>query len=73
DLKCAKGQVGPQSGIIADQQKGDQVLGTYVGQVKSFNVQKGFGFIQCQDLKQEGWSGDVYLHKKHAEHTPFNV
>eukprot|EP00930_Biecheleria_cincta_P101706 TRINITY_DN9335_c0_g1_i1.p1 TRINITY_DN9335_c0_g1~~TRINITY_DN9335_c0_g1_i1.p1 ORF type:complete len:487 (-),score=119.96 TRINITY_DN9335_c0_g1_i1:27-1487(-) len=78
DLKCAKGQVGPQSsmaGVLAGdknaQDKG--VLGTFLGQIKSFNQAKGFGFIRCAELRKDGWDGDVYLHQKHAKDTRFKV
>mmetsp|Transcript_9071 Transcript_9071/g.27960 ORF Transcript_9071/g.27960 Transcript_9071/m.27960 type:complete len:313 (+) Transcript_9071:3-941(+) len=73
DLKDATGKVGLQASA-APGNRGDQVvLGTYVGVIKSYNAIKGFGFITCQDLKNEGHSGDVYLHQKHAQNSPFNV
>merc|ERR1712032_1657426 len=41
----------------------DTVLGTYCGQIKSFNAEKNFGFIGCPELADGG--GDAYLHGKH--------
>jgi len=39
-----------------------QILGNYVGQIKSFNAKNGFGFIVCQALQEQGYQQDVYLH-----------
>jgi len=39
-----------------------QVLGQFVGTIKSFNAKNGFGFIECEALMQQGRSRDVYLH-----------
>uniref|UniRef100_A0A7S1RHU0 CSD domain-containing protein n=1 Tax=Alexandrium catenella TaxID=2925 RepID=A0A7S1RHU0_ALECA len=73
DLKDAAGRVGQQA-TAGSANRGDQVVfGSYVGVIKSYNAIKGFGFITCQELKNEGHSGDVYLHQKHAQNSPFNV
>lgn len=39
-----------------------QVLGDYVGMIKSYNQAQGYGFIECEALKQQGYTNDVYLH-----------
>jgi len=39
-----------------------QVLGQFMGTIKSFNAKNGFGFIQCDALRQQGFQNDVYLH-----------
>eukprot|EP00931_Biecheleriopsis_adriatica_P103581 TRINITY_DN78396_c0_g1_i1.p1 TRINITY_DN78396_c0_g1~~TRINITY_DN78396_c0_g1_i1.p1 ORF type:complete len:320 (+),score=65.14 TRINITY_DN78396_c0_g1_i1:97-960(+) len=39
-----------------------QILGQYVGQIKSFNGKNGFGFIFCEALQKQGYTQDVYLH-----------
>lgn len=37
--------------------------GEYRGFIKSFNGNNGYGFIECEDLRNEGYSNDVFLHK----------
>lgn len=37
--------------------------GEYTGFIKSFNGNNGYGFIECQDLRNEGYNNDVFLHK----------
>merc|ERR1719198_378280 len=37
------------------------VIGTFLGTVKSFRAAYGYGFIDCPDLKQQGFN-DVFLH-----------
>mmetsp|Transcript_16611 Transcript_16611/g.38985 ORF Transcript_16611/g.38985 Transcript_16611/m.38985 type:complete len:270 (+) Transcript_16611:38-847(+) len=39
-----------------------QVLGQFLGTIKSFHAKNGFGFIQCEALQQQGYQNDVYLH-----------
>jgi len=39
-----------------------QVLGQFMGTIKSFNAKNGFGFIQCDALRAQGFQNDVYLH-----------
>eukprot|EP00438_Fugacium_kawagutii_P011706 Skav231761 [mRNA] locus=scaffold695:176775:189959:- [translate_table: standard] len=41
-----------------------EVLGEFYGIVKSYNPEKGFGFIVCDALKNQH-DGDVYLHSRH--------
>merc|ERR1719181_866656 len=36
--------------------------GRFQGRIKSFNVQKGFGFIECPEAHQV-YGRDVFLHK----------
>ena len=37
-------------------------------EVKTFNAARGFGFITCETLAQQGY-GDVFVHQKHiGEH-----
>lgn len=44
--------------------KGNQVvLGEFLGVVKNYNTEKGFGFIACDALSGQV-EGDVYLHQK---------
>merc|ERR1712238_121540 len=38
-----------------------QILGEYVGTIKSFNTNNGYGFIECMDLKKQ-YTHDVFLH-----------
>eukprot|EP00930_Biecheleria_cincta_P033979 TRINITY_DN23513_c0_g1_i1.p1 TRINITY_DN23513_c0_g1~~TRINITY_DN23513_c0_g1_i1.p1 ORF type:complete len:298 (-),score=71.20 TRINITY_DN23513_c0_g1_i1:83-925(-) len=37
--------------------------GEYSGFIKSFNHNNGYGFIDCEDLRNEGYNNDVFLHK----------
>lgn len=39
---------------------------TFVGKVKSFSVERGFGFIACEETRSI-FGGDIFLHKKQAE------
>jgi len=41
-------------------------IGNYQGKVRSFNSEKGYGFIVCPQLKEEGYKNDVFLHKTTA-------
>jgi len=43
--------------------KHEEILGEFFGVVKSFNPDKGFGFIACDALKNRH-EGDVYLNKE---------
>jgi len=43
-----------------------EVIGNYQGKVKSFNSEKGYGFIDCPKLKSEGYQNDVFLHRTAA-------
>merc|ERR1711879_460980 len=36
-------------------------LGVFVGTFKVWNAEKGFGYIHCDALKEEGYSGEVVL------------
>mmetsp|Transcript_105781 Transcript_105781/g.276239 ORF Transcript_105781/g.276239 Transcript_105781/m.276239 type:complete len:250 (+) Transcript_105781:1-750(+) len=43
----------------------EQVLGTWVGTIKSYNHEKKFGFLSCIELNaMSGVPGDVYLHDR---------
>lgn len=35
----------------------------YRGFIKSFNTNNGYGFIDCEELKNEGYNNDIFLHK----------
>lgn len=59
-----KGGTGGAGDAVLPAGLNETVLGTYHGQIKSFNVEKKFGFIVCPDLAEHG-PGDVYLHGKH--------
>jgi len=66
DLVDATGQVGPQQGAgKPGTVAGDQDLGTFTGMIKSYNTEKGFGFIESPDLSTKGYDMDAFLHKDH--------
>lgn len=58
--QCILRHVGPAK-APPDQQK----LGEHMGVIKSYNSDKGFGFIACDALKEEH-KGDVFLSQKHV-------
>jgi len=67
DMDAGKGKGGSMGG--QDMGKGpgfvgDTELGQFVGTVKLFNPQKGYGFLTCQSLIEQGY-GDVFVHQKH--------
>merc|ERR1719401_368650 len=37
------------------------VLGEFVGTIKNYNAWKCYGFIECDDLKPQGYE-DIFLH-----------
>lgn len=41
-----------------------RVLGQYIGIIKSFNQDKGFGFIMSDQLKAAGFLNDVFVHHR---------
>jgi len=47
------------------------ILGKYPGTIKSFSAKTGFGFIECEDLKKQGYANDVFLH--HSQVGEFAV
>jgi len=59
-----KGGTGGAGDTVFPAGLNETVLGTYQGQIKSFNVEKKFGFIVCPELADHG-PGDIYLHGKH--------
>lgn len=65
DLFDATGLVGPQKcvGKMATGGQEDIVLGTFVGMIKSYNSDKGFGFIDSPELKSIGYEMDAFLQK----------
>merc|ERR1712194_298759 len=48
-----------------------QVIGTFIGTIKSFNPKSGFGFIVSADLKAAGHDKDVFL--MHQQMEDFEV
>lgn len=65
-------QPGPPSGTGGAKRKWDDPsaeLGRYRGVVKSFNGTKGFGFIICEELQQQGFPQDVFLGQAQAPPT----
>merc|ERR1719265_3104268 len=46
--------------------KAETVLGRFPGILRSYNLEKGFGFVTCPDLTNQGMPGDVYLHSSHV-------
>eukprot|EP00442_Polarella_glacialis_P027746 CAMPEP_0115151446 /NCGR_PEP_ID=MMETSP0227-20121206/65598_1 /TAXON_ID=89957 /ORGANISM="Polarella glacialis, Strain CCMP 1383" /LENGTH=406 /DNA_ID=CAMNT_0002561921 /DNA_START=78 /DNA_END=1298 /DNA_ORIENTATION=+ len=77
DLVDAAGMVGPQQGGMPGMgmpgMQGmpgmggmdEQELGVFIGKIKAFNHDKGFGFIACDALNMQGYQGDVFLHSKY--------
>jgi cold shock CspA family protein len=45
-----------------------ETLGQYIGTIKSFSEKNGYGFIECQEVKDAGYN-DVFLH--HAQLMDF--
>eukprot|EP00913_Durusdinium_trenchii_P034329 g32119.t1 len=43
----------------------------YVGQLKTFNVKNGYGFIECKQAKAD-WGVDVFVHKNNVP-TPWTL
>merc|ERR1712196_254157 len=74
---CAGGKGGDKGGMgmkrpLSTGKPGvQQDLGMMAGTIKSFNEANGYGFIECPDLKQQGYNNDVFLH--HAQATGFCV
>mmetsp|Transcript_37783 Transcript_37783/g.87449 ORF Transcript_37783/g.87449 Transcript_37783/m.87449 type:complete len:392 (-) Transcript_37783:72-1247(-) len=66
DLQDATGLVGPQTGAAPSSSE-EQELGVFVGRIKHFHPEKGFGFIVCEALNMQGYQGDVFLHNKHKD------
>lgn len=46
-------------------------LGQFIGRIKSFNPTTGFGFIECEDIKEQGYCNDVFLH--HSQMGAFEI
>lgn len=55
-LKGENGQAVPHSTAAG----AENVLGEYLGKIKSFNDVNGYGFIECEDVKGQGYQ-DVFL------------
>eukprot|EP00434_Breviolum_minutum_P000914 symbB.v1.2.000804.t1/scaffold44.1/size390916/17 len=66
ELQDATGMVGPQTGFapVPTGSGEEQELGVFVGKIKNYNHEKGFGFIVCEALNLQGYQGDVFLHSK---------
>jgi len=64
---------GSDKGKLSETAKADvqQIIGQFTGVIKSFNLQTGFGFIECMALKENGFANDVYLH--HTQKKNFDV
>eukprot|EP00929_Paragymnodinium_shiwhaense_P019894 TRINITY_DN13424_c0_g3_i2.p1 TRINITY_DN13424_c0_g3~~TRINITY_DN13424_c0_g3_i2.p1 ORF type:complete len:1177 (+),score=287.72 TRINITY_DN13424_c0_g3_i2:100-3630(+) len=45
---------------------GDKVLGQATGTIKMFNSDKKYGFIECPNLKAQGYPKDVFVGYSHA-------
>lgn len=60
----------PQLAHGSKQEPGDSELDEFVGTVKSFNREKGYGFIECLDLHAQ-YSQDTFVH--HLELGQFDV
>jgi len=48
-----------------------ETLGEFQGVIKSFAAKSGYGFIECQDLRDVGCPNDVFLH--HMQLNGFEV
>jgi len=53
---------GGGGGVKRKMEDPDCELGRFRGRIKSFNAEKGFGFIVCEDLQKNGYTQDVFLH-----------
>eukprot|EP00439_Symbiodinium_sp_Y106_P042730 s1019_g5.t1 len=66
DLSEIKGWLLPLGGKPSNNAAANQeILGEFYGIVKSYNAEKGFGFIVCDALRNQH-DGDVYLHNRHV-------
>lgn len=65
ELQDASGVVGVQSGVVPGGQD-EQELGVFVGKLKEFKQDKGFGFILCEALSTQGYQGDVFVHGRYV-------
>jgi len=66
DLQDATGQAPPQQGQfkpVVQAASGGEELGNFVGTIRTYNIEKGFGFIESADLKAQGYEMDAFLHK----------
>merc|ERR1719159_1328191 len=43
----------------------EELLGRFRGVIKSYSQDRGFGFVACPELSNQGMAGDVYLHHSH--------
>jgi len=62
DIKDATGQVAPGVGLPEE-------LGIFIGELKVFHFDRGFGFIGCDQLRMQGFPGDAFLH--HTQRKEF--
>ena len=52
EVQDATGQVGSAGGLPEE-------LGIFIGEFKVFNFERGFGFINCDQLRVQGYPGDA--------------
>lgn len=48
-----------------------QVLGQFIGVIKKYDMNNGFGFVECPEVKSQGFTNDCFLH--HTQLGPFQV
>lgn len=57
-LGGGKGGGGKGAGQVEE----SQIIGQFLGVIKSFSPQSGYGFMTCPDLYKLGYHNDVFLH-----------
>lgn len=59
---CGKDKKG--AALLSEHARPDvqSIIGIFAGLVKSFNAKNGFGFIECEALRNQGIDRDVYVH-----------
>lgn len=66
DGKGQKGKDGAKDGGKGGK---DVCVGSFTGTIKSFNADKGYGFIASHELSEQG-HGDAYIHSKNIGEFP---
>lgn len=56
---------------IAGRHDEKETLGRYNGIIKNFHADKGYGFIECPNVRARGYSHDVFIH--HTQMTGLEV
>merc|ERR1712137_966560 len=61
DKMAHGGQTSGQYGHFTIDNSGGE-LGECIGQIKSFNDKKGYGFIISEDVQGQGFNDDIFVH-----------